>query len=799
MINEEIKSQNQEEETISLEDLWRLFISKWYWFATSLVCCLFIAIIYILTATPIYTRNASLLIKDDSKNRASGMGNMDAFENLGFLKSNTNINNEMLTIQAPVMMEEVVNRLRLDITMKMEDGLHTRTLYNDAPVNILLNNIKEDQTLSFDMILLPGNKAELKNFVILNEEMDIEPITVPLGKQVKVPFGAIYISPTPNYSVEYLNQDIHVTKNDVQRVAAAFSKSMTISLGDKEATILDFVFNDENIQRADDILNTLIAIYNENWIKDKNLLAISTSKFITERLEMIEKELGHVDENISDFKSRNLLPDVEAVSRMYMDQSSKNIEQLLSLNNQLSMARFIRDYLNDATKKNMLLPVNSGIESNSIESQIIEYNTMLLERNRLVSNSSEKNPLVIDMDHSLASMRSAIVRSLNNQVSLLNTQIGNYRETESKTNERIASSPRQAKQLLSVERQQKVKEALYIFLLQKREENELSKAYTAYNSRMIQPPSGSPRPTSPKKGIILLAAFALGILIPGGIIFMLESLNTTVRGRKDLAILTIPFIGEIPVAFPRKRKLLFAKKEPEVRRIVVEDNNRDIINEAFRVLRTKLDYFKGSIDKSQKIFMMTSFNPGSGKTFITMNLAVSIALKGKKVLTIDMDIRRASLSTFIRSPKKGITTYLSGHVDDIHDVMVHKMDNLDMIPVGIIPPNPTELLLNGRMQAALEQLREEYDYILLDCPPVEIVADASIIAEMVDYTLFVIRVGIMDRRMLKDVEDIYREGKYKNMAVILNGSKYVSSKYGHYRYGYNYGYGGYGYGGYGHK
>lgn len=462
------------------------------------------------------------------------------------------------------------------------------------------------------------------------------------------------------------------------------------------------------------------------------------------------------------------------------------------------MTRYIRNYLTNDANRTQLLPANSGIESANIESQIAEYNKQLLQRNSLVANSSAENPLVMDMDQALASMRGAIIRSIDNQIVTLNSQIKSLRQTEQQTTSRIAANPTQAKYLLSVERQQKVKEALYLFLLQKREENELSQAFTAYNTRIVTPPHGSMLPTSPVRKNIFMVAFALGLLIPTVIIFMRENMNTRVRGRKDLESVTVPFIGEIPL-FTRKKKRIFGKKPQEVKAVVVKEGSRDIINEAFRVLRTNLEFMTGK-DKTSNVIIVTSFNPGSGKSFLTMNIAVSFAIKGKKVLVIDGDLRHGSASSYIDSPEKGLSDYLGGRIDNLDEIIVpdprHK--SMDILPVGTIPPNPTELLFDERLKQAIDAVRERYDYVLIDCPPIELVADTQIIEKLVDRTIFVVRAGLLERSMLAELEKIYEEKKYKNMSLILNGTEGSGGHYGYrygYRYGYHYGYGsGYHYG-----
>ena len=574
---------------------------------------------------------------------------------------------------------------------------------------------------------------------------------------------------------------------------------MTADRNSKTSTIIDITYKDVNIQRAEDYLNTLISVYNENWVKDKNQIAVSTSQFINERLQVIENELGNVDSDISSYKSENQITDMQAASSMYMNTANQANMQVTELNNQLYMARYIRDHVSDKNSKDQLLPANSGINSPVIEQQINEYNDKMLQRNSLVANSSVENPLVADMDQNLNEMRNSIISSIDNQVSTLNTQIQGLRGIQGLSTSRLLSNPKQAEYLLSVERQQKVKEALYLFLLQKREENELSQAFTAYNTRVITSPTGSMAPVSPNRRMILLAAMLLGILIPIAIIYLRENLNTKVRGRKDIEDLTIPFVGEIPQYDRKKRKK--KKGDGQASKIVVKPESRNVINEAFRVVRTNMEFMTGA-DHVNKVIMVTSANPGSGKTFLTMNIATSFAIKEKKVIAIDLDMRRASLSEFINKPKLGISDYLNGRVADWHAVKydLENYSNIEMIPVGTIPPNPAELLFSDRLQKLLDELREQYDLIFLDCPPVEIVADASVIAKYADMTLFVIRAGLMEREMLPVIEGYYKDQKFRNMSVLLNGTTAAGSRYGYHRYGYHYGYaygyGNKGYGGY---
>ena len=792
-INQKNIKPGQQDDFLRIQDLLYLCLARWKWFVLSLMVTIGVATVYLLRTPAVYTRTASVLIKEDSKGK-SVSSDLESFSEFGLFQSGTNVNNELITFQSPALMTEVVKRLRLDMNYFVPGKFHRQVAYGlTLPVDVTINDLPENESAGFTLKIQPDGTLYLSDFIRNGTDLDEKDVKGSLLDSITTPLGKIIIHTTPNY-VKGEAYTLYVGKSSLYNAVNSCSSNLSVSLNSEKASVIDLSFKDNSTQRAEDVLSMLISVYNENWVKDKNQIAVSTSMFINERLGVIERELGNVDEDISSYKSEHLLPDVQAASSMYMAQSSEANAQILSLNNQLYMTRYIRNYLANDANRTQLLPANSGIESANIESQIAEYNKQLLQRNSLVANSSTENPLVVDMDQALASMRGAIIRSIDNQIVTLNSQIKSLRQTEQQTTSRIAANPTQAKYLLSVERQQKVKEALYLFLLQKREENELSQAFTAYNTRIVTPPHGSMLPTSPVHKNIFMVAFALGLLMPVVIIFMRENMNTRVRGRKDLENLTIPFIGEIPL-FTRKKKGILGKKPQEVKAVVVKEGNRDIINEAFRVLRTNLEFMTGK-DKTSNVIIMTSFNPGSGKSFLTMNIAMSLAIKGKKVLVIDGDLRHASASSYIDSPDKGLSDYLGGRIDNLDEIIVPdpKHKSMDILPVGTIPPNPTELLFDERLKQTIDTVREQYDYVLIDCPPVELVADTQIIEKLADRTIFVVRAGLLERSMLSELEKIYDEKKYKNMSLILNGTEGSGGRYG-YCYGYRYGYGsGYHYG-----
>ena len=799
---------NQTEDFIRLQDLLYLCLAQWRWFILSLVVTCGIATFYNLTTPNVYQRTASLMIKDESKAQGIGSDVASMFSDMGMGNMKSNVNNELIAIQSPAVLLETGKRLKLDVDYAIDGRFHKEALYGaDLPVTVDFVGFTDEQSGSFKLQLKGDGSyviSKLKGVTRDNLPVDdSDEITGRIGQIIRTPLGKIKVDKAPAFTQFVSGEDepvLYVSRSNVYAMTDRIKGSLSASLSDVKSTVIDLTYKDVLAKRAEDVINNIIIVYRKNWLEDKNQMTISTSHFITERLGVIERELGDVDKNISAFKSSNLLPDVEAAAQQYMQKSTEVDKQIMDLNSRLAIAQYIRNYLTGKVGKNQLLPSNTGIESPGIEQQITEYNKSQLERNNIVANSSEQNPLVADYDQSLTSMRKSISASLDNFVVTLKTELGTLQANEAATTSQIASNPNQAKYLQTVGRQQKVKEALYLFLLQKREENELSKAFTAYNTRIITPPTGDNTPVEPVRRKILLIALVLGFLIPVVVIYIREKANTTVRGRKDLKKVTVPFLGEIPFSISRKnrptleQRIKFWKKPKEVRMVVVKAGKRDIVNEAFRVLRTNFEFTIGT-HPEQNVIVFTSFNPGSGKSHIAANMAMSLAIKKKKVLLIDGDLRHGSTSMLINSPGEGLSDYLNGRIADIHDILYKGEENglvkhFDVIPIGTIPPNPTELLFTPLLEKMIKTMREEYDYVFIDCPPIEVVADTPIYEQFADRTIFVVRAGLMERSMLPEVDALYKAKKFKNMTLILNGTKARGGRYGsHYGYGYGYGYG----------
>lgn len=795
--NEELA---QEESRMSMKDWLDLCLANWKWFLLSAAVALATGLYYILSVEPVYERSASVMIKEDSKGQTIGGDVASMFSDLGMSGGQANVHNELLAIQSPEALLETGKRLSLDVDYHAKGTFHNTTLYGkDLPVRVIFYGLPDNASAGFTLKLEDGDKVELSKFARSGrKDLPDEPVTGKIGAMISTPAGRVTIVKADGYAgyIADGNRPILVSRTSLHGMADRIKGNLTASMPEKQATIIDLAYKDVEPQRAVDVLNTLIEVYKESWVKDKNQVIAATSAFITDRLGVIERELGDVDEDISSYKSAHMLPDLEATSALNLTQSKETGNRILALSTRAAIARYIRGYLAKGENSDRLLPANSGIDENGsnsgIEAQIAEYNKVQLQRNNLVANSSERNPLVADYDQSLASLRKAIISSIDNLSVALDTQIRRLEQDESKTNSQIASNPNQAKYLQSVGRQQKVKESLYLFLLQKREENELSQAFTAYNTRIICPPTGSETPIAPVGRNIMLMALAAGLLIPVGVLVAREGMDTKIRGKKDIEGLSLPFIGEIPYCQPegQRKGWKLWKKTHDVDAIVVKEGRRDVENEAFRVLRTNFEFMTGANGKGN-VVVLTSFNVGSGKSFLTMNMAASLAIKKKRVLVIDGDLRKGTSSSYLGVHRhKGLSDYLSGRVGDVHGLIIEDATQakFDMLTVGTIPPNPTELLFSDRFPEMIGDLRKSYDYILIDCPPIEIVADTQIIEKYADRTIFVIRAGLFERAMLPELESLYKERKFKSMSLILNGTSRSGSRYGGaYRYGYGYG------------
>ena len=782
--------------SMRVQEFFFLCLSKWPWFVLSILVCMAIGYVHFKKTPPTYGCLGSIMIKTDSRGHSIA-NNQQMFEDLGITSASNSVEDEVALFKSPDLMQDVVSRLNLNTLYSTKGNFRDLVLYGSSlPVSVEMPGMTDKNRGSFKLTLLGNGEYEISDMSLNGKALNRAPMRGRIGSTIKSPYGNLTVIPGPSYSPQ-AKTEINVNHLTVPDAAGMFQGGFVARISTQSKNIVELGQTDQNFERARDIVKEMINVYNDRWIAEKRVAADNSSKFIDERVAHLQQELGEVENDISQFKSSNLMPDVQAAASMYVGESTAATSALRDLRNQEYMAKYVRDYLKNSENHHRMLPSSAGLQSSTISSGINQYNTKLMERNSLVSQSSANNPLVVQMDQELAALRGALLATLDNEMLALQTQIRTQENVSGMATSKIASNPRQAKYLLSVERQQKVKEQLYLYLLQKREENQLGQAFTSFNTRIIQEPNGVIYMGQDKNSIMTMS-FVIGLLIPMLILFVKECSVHVVRGRKDIKNMRIPFAGELPLHAKRQKLQRPSLKPKEsVPVVAVKENNRNAINEAFRVVRTNVEFMLGGNNQEgAKVVMLTSLNPGSGKTFISYNLSLSFAIKGKRVLVIDMDMRKASLSKYIKGHHRGIADYLANRVDDIESTIItnEETPNLSVIPVGTIPPNPTELLFNDRLRTLLADIRKKYDFVFIDCPPVEVVADASIIGKLVDNTLFVVRAGMIDLAMLPTIDEYYETNAYPNMSLILNGTvNPKSGYYGRYTNSYAYGYG-YGYG-----
>ena len=778
------KADKKKSNVIPIRDLIFHCLKNWYWFALSLAIVSGIAIYKIKSTPPQYVRYTEILIKESEQNGGAGTGS--TFKELGSSRTTADTGNEMRALQSADIMKEAIRRLGLEIEFKSEGRFYDGIIYADRPLKIKTLELDEHDTATFTAIITSDSTVTLDNFYYDGESLDGS-IQAVIGDTVLTPIGRIATERT-NTLPMFKEKELYIEKHDIDKLANHFCSNLKTELVNENTSIIKLSIKDVSTVRATDILTAILEIYNEKWIDESNYATVKTADFISKRAEEIKQELVAIDREIAKFRGDNKLSGKAAQAFVQDAVSSKEQELLFSLNSQLELANFIKSYMAQSGSK-AIIPANTGIAAANVESLIGSYNTKVLERNRLAANSSENNPVVMDYDKDITAMFDGIQTAINSHIKDLERQISEADKEIEKNKSRFTSTTQNTKELQTLIRQQKVKNTLYLFLLQKLEEAELSKEFSASNNRVLTPPTGSNTPVEPMKKPIIMLALTLGTLIPLIVIFICVITNKKVRGRRDLEDLNIPFIGEIPLYKGKKKR--FAKSED--RKFVVKGGNRNVINEAFRVMRTNFEFMN---DKSRKctVVTVTSFNPGSGKTFLTMNLAAAIAIKGAKVLVIDGDLRRASASEYLPNAHGSLSEYLSGGTSDINGIVTTDTgyENLHVITVGTPPPNPTELIGSKHFETLIATMREQYDYIFIDCPPIDIVADTQILEKYCDRTLFVIRAGLLNREMLEELQNIYDNKRLKNMAMILNGTHSSGGRYG-YGYSYSYGYG-YGYG-----
>ena len=786
----------QKEENFNLYRVIFKYLIYWPWFVASVLVCVVAAFIYLRYQTPVYNITSAVLIKeDDPRTRAmqANSGALEALQSMGGLSMTSSFDNEVEILKSRTLIQKVVTRLGLYIsTVEDRSFGYDLPLYKNAPVQVYLTPEeagKLEGGARLKMTYTPEGKLNIKAEYMLNQEKQSEEKTFDaLPAVLPTPVGVF--SFTKNDSVPALEKEIRLITYISSPVAVAkgYAGALTVNPTSKTTTIAQIALKESHKQRAIDFINTLVAFYNQDANDEKNEVAQKTADFIEDRIAIINRELGTTESQLADFKQKSGLTDLASDAKLALEENSKYEQLRIENQTQIRLVEFLRDYINNPANADEVIPSNVGLQDQNLSTVIDQYNTMIIERKRLLRTSSENNPAVINMKTGIEAMRHSVQTTVASVLEGLRITKGNLDRQASKFEGRISNAPQQEKEFLTIARQQEIKAQLYIMLLQKREENAITLAATATNGRIIEQALPDKDPVAPKKKMFLLVALILGLGIPVGIIYLIDLLKYKIENAEDVQKLTsVPLIAELPHC-----------QKPAQGAIVVRENHNDIMEETFRGLRTNLMFM---MESGEKVIMVSSTQPGEGKSFVAGNLAVSLALLGKKTLIVGMDIRKPGLNKVfnLSHREKGLTNYLSDpeHTDLFALVQpsgIHT--NLDILPGGAVPPNPTELVARPVLDHAIAQLKERYDYIILDTAPIGIVTDSAIVSRVADLCLYVCRAEVTPKVAFQYINELKNDRKFGKLATVLNDIDMTKRKnsYG-YGYGKKYGYGyGYGYG-----
>ena len=801
LTNEKLREADDKE--IDIQELLFKYLIHWPWFVGAVIVCLISAYIYLYVATPVYNISATVLIKDDKKGGSSNnVAGLDELGLSGLITSSQSIDNEIEVLRSKTLVKEVVNYLNLYVTYQDDDQIPSKELYKTSPVQVNMTPQEAEKLKTkvvIEMVLHPQGSLDVN---VKMEDKEIQkhfeklPAILPTNQGTLSFFQTTdSISSKKNEEVGSPVQDMrHITATISQpmNVARRYCENLSIEPTSKTTSVVTVSLKNSSLQRGQDFINQLLEMYNRNTNNDKNEIAQKTAEFIDERIGIISKELGSTEADLETFKRDAGITDLSSDAQIALTGNAEYEKKQVENRTQISLVEDLKKYLGHNEYE--ILPSNVGLKDITLAAQIDRYNEMLIERKRLLRTSTENNPAIINLDTSIRATKANVQATLEGTLQGLFITKADLDREAKRYMRRISDAPGPERQYVSIARQQEIKAGLYLMLLQKREENAIMLAATANNAKIIDDAIADVIPVSPKRSIIYLAALCLGIAIPVVVIYMIDLTKFKIEGRADVEKLTsVPIAGDIP---------LTDEKNTKEGSIAVFENQNNLMSETFRNIRTNIQFM---LQNNKKVILVTSTVSGEGKSFTSANLAISLSLLGKKVVIVGLDIRKPGLNKVfnLSSKEKGITQYLANPEMDLMS-LVQLSDvnrNLYILPGGTVPPNPTELLARDGLDKAIEILKKNFDYVILDTAPIGMVTDTLLIGRVADLSAYVCRADYTHKAEYTLINELFHEQKLPNLCTIINGVDLKKRKYGYYygygKYGKHYGYGkryGYGYG-----
>lgn len=797
---EETKNYLLEEDNETSGFDYKAFLVKllmyWPWIVACVAVALIGAFFYLKTLTPLYTVSSSVLIKNESKGGANGAN----LEDLGFVSSSTqSFDNELEILRSRTLIKKVVTALDLYISYSVPGQFRDTELYKQSPVKVWVTP-EEAERMGYAQVKMSFRNQQLHEVLVEHEGQEWKKTVESLPAVFSTPVGVFTFSAADSTQqiLQHVPEVIQATVISPTSAAASFRNRLTVAPSGRGTTMALLTITGSQVPRGVDFLNKLVEVYNEEGNNDKNEVAAKTAEFIDERIRIINKELGTTESQLASFKQRAGVVDITADASQAAGEQASYERAYAENEVQISLVNHLKSHILNEANQYEVIPANIGLNNSDLNTVVQNYNQMLIERKRLLRTSHEDNPAVQSLNASIDVMRNSVMGAIQTAEKglLINRQA--LQAQTRKYAGKVSDAPVQEKEYLSISRQQEIQANLYLMLLQKREENNITLASTANNARVIDEPlaGGQIFPTPSQTYMI---AFVVGLALPIGWIFILGLLQFKIQTRGDVENIThLPIVGDIPLTSGTTEGA-----------IVVRENRNELMEEVFRSVRTNLQYM---LQEGQKVILFTSTTSGEGKSFNASNLACSFAFMGKKVVIVGLDIRKPGLNKVFHLSHKeaGISQYLSDseHTDLLSLCQVSTVSpNLYILPGGTIPPNPTELVARQALDDAIQQLKQHFDYVILDTAPIGMVTDTQLIARVADLSVYVCRSNYTAKSEFKLINELQQDGKLPHLCVLINGidmnkretgsyygyGKY--GKYGHYGYGKKYGYGyGYGYG-----
>ncbi|WP_426484154.1 GumC family protein [Flavobacterium sp. 2] len=768
---------DDEIEDVNLREQLNKYLVHWRWFLVSIVIALIIAFLYLRYTMPSYEATTTILVKDEKK--GGMLSELSAFADLGIggaMKSN--VDNEVEILKSRTLVESTIKKLNLNVGLFVEGKVVDRDIFEDTPIKAYFINkviLFDEMKLTLNCQLLNATTFSLESEVEEKEDFLLSTKKeFKFGEKIPTKIGTLVIQKTAFYGKNHTGRfkSIRIVITPLDELTENFRKKLKVEPISKTSSVVNVSISDPVAKKAEDFLDNMIEIYNEDAAEDKNFISENTSKFIAGRLALIAQELDGVEQDVESFKKTNKLTDIESEAKLFIEGSTEYDKKGVETEIQLNVVSSLLDFIKKSNNSD-LLPSNLIMDNKDASELISSYNQLVLDRNRILKSATEENPSVVKLDQQITSLKSNVVASLRRLQANLQIQNRDIKSQESLLNSKIGKIPVQERQFRVIARQQKVKEELYLYLLQKREETAISLSATEPNARVIDVAKADKDPISPKKKIIYLASMLLGLLVPFGVIYGNDLLDTKIKSKLDLEGKTqIPFIGDVPTSDDIAE--------------LIKSESRTSSAEAIRIVRTNLEFMLTKVPEGiAKTIFVTSTFPSEGKTFISVNLAATFALSGRRVLLVGSDIRNPKFGEYINVPSVGLTNYLSSTDKDVRDYIIkHEgYKNFFILPSGVIPPNPAELLMSNKVDQLFTELKKEYDYIIVDTAPVSLVTDTLLIAKNADTFVYVMRANVLEKRMLSIANTFYKEKKLPNMCIVLNDTDSTKG------YGYGYGYG----------